>query len=156
MHAISHLTFLIHPYCYAASLGPPPSWDPKVWQRYHDRELEVARRWYEALSRATECEAVVYHPCFDSSEARELAATAERQLGDRLLVLEGRPELYTSEAMAALAPEIERAFRIRGKHAWSVHDLRIAAICVAQGARLISRNRRDFERVPGLAVEFWG
>src|SRR5262245_39309134 len=37
----------------------------------------------------------------------------------------------------------------------STHDLRIAAICVANNAKLISRNRRDFERVPGLAVEFW-
>jgi tRNA(fMet)-specific endonuclease VapC len=37
----------------------------------------------------------------------------------------------------------------------STHDLRIAAICMVHGASLISRNRRDFERVPGLAVEFW-
>jgi tRNA(fMet)-specific endonuclease VapC len=37
----------------------------------------------------------------------------------------------------------------------STHDLRIAAICVAHESRLISRNRRDFERVPGLLVEFW-
>jgi tRNA(fMet)-specific endonuclease VapC len=35
------------------------------------------------------------------------------------------------------------------------HDLRIAAICVAESATLISRNRRDFELVPGLSVEFW-
>ena len=35
------------------------------------------------------------------------------------------------------------------------HDLRIAAICVAHSATLVSRNRRDFELVPGLAVEFW-
>ena len=35
------------------------------------------------------------------------------------------------------------------------HDLRIAAICVAYSATLISRNRRDFERVPGLVAEFW-
>jgi tRNA(fMet)-specific endonuclease VapC len=35
------------------------------------------------------------------------------------------------------------------------HDLRIAAICVTHTARLISRNRRDFEQVPGLLVEFW-
>jgi tRNA(fMet)-specific endonuclease VapC len=35
------------------------------------------------------------------------------------------------------------------------HDLRIAAICVANSAKLISRNRRDFEKVPGLVVEFW-
>ena len=37
----------------------------------------------------------------------------------------------------------------------ATHDLRIAATCVAHGAKLISRNRRDFERVPGLMVEFW-
>src|SRR5215470_11416786 len=30
----------------------------------------------------------------------------------------------------------------------STHDLRIAAICVAHTARLISRNRRDFGQVP--------
>ena len=37
----------------------------------------------------------------------------------------------------------------------ATHDLRIAATCVAHAAKLISRNRRDFERVPGLIVEFW-
>ncbi len=37
----------------------------------------------------------------------------------------------------------------------ATHDLRIAAIATAHGATLISRNRRDFERVPGLAVEYW-
>lgn len=37
----------------------------------------------------------------------------------------------------------------------STHDLRIAAICAAHNAKLITRNRRDFEIIPGLAVEFW-
>jgi tRNA(fMet)-specific endonuclease VapC len=36
-----------------------------------------------------------------------------------------------------------------------VSDLRIAAICVAHSATLISRNRRDFDQVPGLMVEYW-
>jgi tRNA(fMet)-specific endonuclease VapC len=36
-----------------------------------------------------------------------------------------------------------------------VSDLRIAAICVVHGATLISRNRRDFDLVPGLLVEYW-
>ena len=37
----------------------------------------------------------------------------------------------------------------------ATHDLRIAAICVVYAARLISRNRRDFECVPGLVTELW-
>jgi tRNA(fMet)-specific endonuclease VapC len=35
------------------------------------------------------------------------------------------------------------------------HDLRIAASCVACSAKLIRRNRRDFEQVPGLILEVW-
>jgi tRNA(fMet)-specific endonuclease VapC len=36
-----------------------------------------------------------------------------------------------------------------------ISDLRIAAICVVHSATLISRNRRDFDQVPGLTVEYW-
>jgi predicted nucleic acid-binding protein len=44
-----------------------------------------------------------------------------------------------------------RAQRIHG----STHDLRIAASCVAASATLVTRNRRHFSSIPGLAVEFW-
>jgi predicted nucleic acid-binding protein len=43
----------------------------------------------------------------------------------------------------------------RQKLRLSTHDLRIAAICVAETATLATCNRRDFERVPDLTVEFW-
>jgi tRNA(fMet)-specific endonuclease VapC len=44
-----------------------------------------------------------------------------------------------------------RKMKIKG----STHDLRIAACCVAHSATLVSRNRRHFENIPGLSVEFW-
>jgi tRNA(fMet)-specific endonuclease VapC len=44
-----------------------------------------------------------------------------------------------------------RQMKIRG----STHDLRIAASCVVSSATLVSRNRRDFQHIPGLTVEFW-
>jgi tRNA(fMet)-specific endonuclease VapC len=55
---------------------------------------------------------------------------------------------YTSEAETAYQRWRDQGIRI------STHDLRIAAICFVHDVTLISRNRRDFERVPGLAVEF--
>lgn len=34
-------------------------------------------------------------------------------------------------------------------------DLKIAAICLAHEATLLTRNLRDFEQIPGLRVENW-
>ena len=36
-----------------------------------------------------------------------------------------------------------------------ISDMRIAALCIIHSATLISRNRRDFDQVPGLTVEYW-
>jgi tRNA(fMet)-specific endonuclease VapC len=37
----------------------------------------------------------------------------------------------------------------------STRDLRIACIALTTGSTLLSRNLRDFRRVPGLVVEDW-
>ena len=56
---------------------------------------------------------------------------------------------YTPQAEALYQQWRQQRIRL------PTHDLRIAAICVAHTATLISRNRRDFTQVPGLHVEFW-
>ena len=56
---------------------------------------------------------------------------------------------YTAQADQSFRKWRQQRIRV------STHDLRIAAICMAHGAKLISGNRRDFELVPGLEVEFW-
>lgn len=52
------------------------------------------------------------------------------------------------------AEQIYRQWR-QEKVRVATHDLRIAAICVAHGAMLISRNRQDYAQIPGLVVQFW-
>jgi tRNA(fMet)-specific endonuclease VapC len=56
---------------------------------------------------------------------------------------------FTQEAEALLNEW--RRKKIRG----ATHDLRMAASCVVSAATLVTRNRRDFEHIPGLSVEFW-
>jgi tRNA(fMet)-specific endonuclease VapC len=57
---------------------------------------------------------------------------------------------YTSHAEKLYQECRSRKVRI------GTHDLRIAAICVAHSVMLVSRNRRDFDQLPGLHVEYWG
>ena len=56
---------------------------------------------------------------------------------------------YTTQAEAQYLAW--RAEKRRG----STHDLRIAAICVSLSITLVTRNRGDFDSLPGLSVEFW-
>lgn len=74
--------------------------------------------------------------------SRRLRTTFEGYIGRNLLDFDTR-------AAAEFARLNQLKVRI------GTMDLRIAAIVLANGATLISRNLRDYEKVPGLKVEDW-
>ena len=55
------------------------------------------------------------------------------------------------DARAAHRYELLKALKIRV----GTKDLQIAAIAFERGLTLVSRNRRDFEQIPGLKIEDW-
>lgn len=59
-------------------------------------------------------------------------------------------DLPTARAHAQLWAELAPKGAMIGPH-----DLWIAAACVAHGLSLVTRNVREFERVPGLTTEVW-
>lgn len=63
---------------------------------------------------------------------------------------------YRDRALLDFEEESARRFeRLRRSVRIGTMDLKIAAICLVHDATLISRNLRDFRKVPGLRVEDW-
>jgi tRNA(fMet)-specific endonuclease VapC len=56
---------------------------------------------------------------------------------------------YTEDSDALVQTWKQQRIRV------ATHDLRIAAIAMTNSATLVTANRRDFELVPNLSVEFW-
>jgi len=59
-------------------------------------------------------------------------------------------DLATARAHAQLWAQLRQTGTMIGPH-----DLWLAATCLAHGLVMVSANRRELERVPGLAVEVW-
>jgi len=59
-------------------------------------------------------------------------------------------DLACARAHAQVWAELRKAGAMIGPH-----DLWLAATCLAHGLTMVTANMREFERVPGLAVELW-
>jgi tRNA(fMet)-specific endonuclease VapC len=80
----------------------------------------------------------------------EQIARAYARLGEAVVRLAKWQILpYTETAIARAAHLKTLRLNVR------LMDLRIAAIALENDAAVVSRNRRDFERVPGLQIEDW-
>src|SRR2546423_3338096 len=84
------------------------------------------------------------------AEAAKARVTIEQAYGLLEQTLDDVRELkvlsFTRQAEELLKDWRQK--KIRG----STHDLRIAASCVVGSATLVTRNRRDFQGIPGLSV----
>lgn len=78
------------------------------------------------------------------------AVYAYRRLQETLAYF-AKQQVLSFDETAALYFQNFQQQRIR----IGTQDLRIAAIALANGYTVITRNRRDFEQTPGLAVEDW-
>ena len=54
----------------------------------------------------------------------------------------------------AAAETLFQSFR-KAKIRVGTRDMRIAAICIDQGATLVTRNARDYNLIPGLTLDVW-
>ena len=87
------------------------------------------------------------------AEAGKARVTIDQAYGLFEQTLADLRELHVL-SFTAPAEELLKEWR-KKKVKGATHDLRIAASCVVSSATLVTRNRRDFQQVPGLSVEFW-
>jgi len=59
-------------------------------------------------------------------------------------------DLATARSHAQLWSQLEQRGEMIG-----VHDSWLAATCLAHGLKLVTKNVREFKRVPGLMIESW-
>ncbi len=96
---------------------------------------EQCRGWLDKINRA---------------RTREARLSGYEELKENLTLFSSIAVVEYSAAADALVMTWEQA-KIR----ISTKDSRIAAIAVANKATLLTRNTRDFARVPGLSFEDW-
>ncbi len=77
--------------------------------------------------------------------------TSAKQLASLLQLLAAVPSLELDAIAADAASEIHRSLE-RSGNAIAMADCLIAGIVISKSAKLLTRNRRHFERIPGLRL----
>lgn len=78
-------------------------------------------------------------------------ARTDRERAKVELLLAALRPLPMDDAAARCAAEVDRHLAARGQRL-APADTLIAGVCLARSAILLTRNRKHFERVPGLAL----
>ena len=91
-----------------------------------------------------------WHSQLTRAKERKRIADLYRRLAETVRFLARLPILVFTEAAIDRYDELRKLKLNIGKM-----DLRIAAITLEHGAILVTRNARDFSRVPGLPIEDW-
>jgi tRNA(fMet)-specific endonuclease VapC len=99
---------------------------------------EVTRGWLNAIRRA------------EAGKGRMSLVRAFEKFDQGLENLAEYHSLPYTPAADALVRQWRTA-----KLRVGTNDLRIAAICIDHGAKLVTRNARDYALVPGLNLEVW-
>jgi tRNA(fMet)-specific endonuclease VapC len=96
---------------------------------------ELLTGWYSVMRRVSR---------------HDQLARAYQRMADSVRFLARFPILSYTERAIARYEQLD-AMRLNVRKM----DLRIAAIALENGATVVTRNERDFRRVPGLVVENW-
>jgi tRNA(fMet)-specific endonuclease VapC len=125
-------------------------------------ESERGRRFIERLKSLPQSEVVAVSIVTIEERMRGwLAVIAKERTAIRQVVgyreLIGLFDFYREFEVVPFDEAAARQFDgLRGQRLrLGAMDLKIAATALVHGALLLSANRRDFERVPGLRVENW-
>lgn len=120
--------------------------------------IDLIRKQQDALSKAKEVESrnevisITSVSIFELHSGLARAKYPEKERGAMLAALKGQQVILFDEPAAVLAGEIHGSAHAKGSPIGIV-DCFIAGIVKAEHEAVLTRNVKDFRKVPGLLVE---
>ena len=127
--------------------------------KYHENERAI--RLWERLTEVNQRKEIVATSIISVEEQMRgwLVALAKERLPQRMVgpyrELAGLFDFFRGFVIALFTNDAADQFAGFGAIRIKVNDRKIAAIALAHDALLLTANRRDFERIPGLRFENW-